>query len=780
MGLAIRISLFFAIMLGGFVAEALAAQTYAKALLVAAEWPVFVASPSDDASRLFVGENLSGNIRILDPGTQNYQETPFLRIDDLPVVLDFEQGLLGMTFDPNFSTNGHFYVSYTGANSDIVFKRFTALGDPSTSTAADPSSGLTILRVPKLSAPHNGGWLGFGPDGYMYVSTGDGGDSFDEGPGHTPGIGNAQDITDNLLGKILRLDVHGDAFPDDPNRNYAIPASNPFVGIEGDDEIWAYGFRNPWRASFDQLTGDLWVGDVGQNDREEINFIPAGSPGGLNFGWRLREGSIETPFPGIGGPSPPGAIGPMYEYSHIGPDSDFTGGAVIGGAVYRGPVAAFGGHYLFGDFYGNLWDLDPDAVDISASVINIKDRLIPGYGDLNFISSFGQDADGNLYITNLFGAFGGEVFRVATHAQDAVWNGNSAASGTPGNGVTWSSANNWTRGGFNDVAFAAEDNVIFDAGSSIQHINLDADQTVAAITFTAPYTVENHKLRVLSGNITVASGVTATISSDLEADNANRSLRKLGGGTLIVDGHAGQTVVKEGTLGGTGTFDHLTVKNGGTLIPGGAAGAGRVGELSVDDSFRIESGGRLTMEIGGLDNSDPFQPQFDSLKIHGVAKLSGVLSVGFVDLGQGLFEPVAGDQFTLISAYQILGAFDALDLPPLWTGLAWVPILSATEFTLLVELRTPGDYNGDGLVDAADYVTWRKSVGSQGPKLAADGSGPQGVPDGIVDAYDYYYWRSCFTGIPAGQEIGATVPAPASISLVAILAAPFPLILRRR
>src|SRR5690606_37151466 len=134
-------------------------------------------------------------------------------------------------------------------------------------------------------------WMDFGPlDGMLYIATGDGGAGDDQGPGHTPGTGNAQDITDNVLGKILRIDVSSDAFPEDAERNYAIPADNPFVGQEGDDEIWAYGLRNPWRNSFDRLTNDLYIADVGQNNREEINVQPASSKGGENYGWRLREG----------------------------------------------------------------------------------------------------------------------------------------------------------------------------------------------------------------------------------------------------------------------------------------------------------------------------------------------------------------------------------------------------------------------------------------------------------------------------------------------------------
>lgn len=776
-----RGSLLCAFFVSGLLAQPTLAQTSTEFLTNWVQWPVFVTSRPNDSSHLFVGENLTGTIVVLDPVTHLPQGTPLLDIDDLPEVFDAEQGLLGMVFDPNYNSNGYFYVSYTASNDDVVVQRYTMAGNPLTSTVADPTTARTILRIPKPSGEHNGGWIGFGKDDYLYVTTGDGGHDYDTGPGHNDDIGNAQDLTDNLLGKVLRLDVHGDDFIDDPNRNYAIPASNPFVGREGDDEIWAYGLRNPWRASFDLLTSDLWIGDVGQNDLEEVDFLPADSAGGQNFGWRLREGTIQTPWPGIGGPNPPGAVEPVYEYSHYAPGEPFPGNAaVIGGVVYRGPVAALEGHYLFADFYGDIFDLDPDAVDPKASVIEIKDRLLPNHGSLNLISSFGQDADGNVYITNLFGPFSGEVFKIVTQSQTAVWNGDSTAAGVAGNGTTWSAANNWTRGSSVDTAFAAEDNVIFTAGSSIQQIDLDADQTVAAVTFASPYTLENHKLIVISGNITVQSGVTATIASDVGADTEFRSLRKLGDGTLLINGHAGQTAVKAGTVGGSGTFDHLTIKKGGIVQPGGVTSGDRVGRISVEQSFTVESGGQLVLDIGGNDNSDDDNLQFDELLVAGVARLGGSLTVNLVDLGQGAFDPEQGDEFLLIYADEIQGAFDSFTLPPLWTGLVWKPIATDSTFSLAVELRTPGDYNGDGHVDSADYVSWRKQVGLTGDKLAADGSGPSGTPDGIIDTYDYQFWRSNFGATPLGDGYVATVPEPTSVGLVMLLVAQLALVRSRR
>src|SRR5690606_38231904 len=170
-----------------------------------------------------------------------------------------------------------------------------------------------ILSFNQPQPNHNGGWIDFGPnDGYLYIATGDGGGGNDNGTGHTAGTGNAQDTTDNLLGKMLRIDGHGDDFPPDNPRNYAIPEDNPFVGVNGDDEIWSYGLRNPFRSSFDRANGDLWIGDVGQTRREEINYQPADSSGGENYGWRLREGIIPTPG-GVGGSRPEGNVEPIYD-----------------------------------------------------------------------------------------------------------------------------------------------------------------------------------------------------------------------------------------------------------------------------------------------------------------------------------------------------------------------------------------------------------------------------------------------------------------------------------
>jgi glucose/arabinose dehydrogenase len=366
--------------------------------------PVFATHSPNDNNRLFIVEK-PGQIRFL-PLTGGGLVT-FLDIGPLVRSTGSEQGLLGLAFHPDYLTNRCFYVSYTaqpdGALHVVEYK--VQAGNPN---AADPASARLVLRVPQPQTNHNGGWLGFGVDNNLYIAVGDGGGSNDDGPGHTLAVGNAQDIDENLLGKILRVNPTGagDDFPLDPNRNYIIPLNNPFVGIPGDDEIWAYGLRHPWRCSFDRLTRDFWIADVGQDTREEINFQPVSSAGGENYGWRLREGLIANPAPGVGGAPPPGNVNPLYDYQHgVG---QFQGRSVIGGYVYRGPIAELQGKYFFGDYVNQkVWSLTRNG----NSFVDLTDwtsAFRPDVGTINGISSFGEDGQGNLYIVDL----DGEIFRV--------------------------------------------------------------------------------------------------------------------------------------------------------------------------------------------------------------------------------------------------------------------------------------------------------------------------------------------------------------------------------
>jgi glucose/arabinose dehydrogenase len=306
----------------------------------------------DHLGRLWLVEKL-GHIHLLENG--GLTSAPFLNIEDRVNSTANEMGLLGLALHPNFAQNGFFYVNYTGAGGDTFISRFTASGD-----SADPNSEVILLRVTQPYPNHNGGTLNFGPDGFLYIGLGDGGSGGDP-------HGNGQSL-ESLLGKILRIDV-------DSAEPYAIPPDNPFG-----DEIWAYGLRNPWRMSFDSVTGDLYIGDVGQGDWEEIDFLPANSSGGQNFGWDHREGAHE--FEG-GGPG--GMIDPIAEYSHA------EGGcSVTGGYVYRGAMTEWNGVYLYGDYCtGFIWGL------IRSGEAWQKQFLFDT--EVN-ITSFGQDATGELYI----------------------------------------------------------------------------------------------------------------------------------------------------------------------------------------------------------------------------------------------------------------------------------------------------------------------------------------------------------------------------------------------
>jgi hypothetical protein len=413
-------------------------------------------------------------------------------------------------------------------------------------------------------------------------------------------------------------------------------------------------------------------------------------------------------------------------------------------------------------------------VDIPASVDTLRDQLPrPDWGFFQ-VPSFAQDADGNLYTVTL--GYGG-AYRFATLAQDSRWNGDNAMAGVPGNGMTWGDANNWTRGSTVDSAFVAEDHVFFTAGSAQTEINLQTEQLVSAATFQASYTLKGGTLRILSGNVTVAADVTATIASDLTAETAHRSIRKLGAGTLLIEGNATQTVVKEGTLGGNGTLEHLTVRGGATLAPGAP-----IGILTVEDSFTMHPGSTLEIELNGSDNSDPLSPQYDQLIVGGQFNSAGTLKVTLINDGSGMFAPVNGETFEIVVASGgFIGPFDEFDLPELAAGLVWeMDPTDGHKLLIRATAALPGDYNVNGVVDAADYVVWQGMLGDTGRGLAADGTGPSGVPDEIVDALDYGLWRANFgatLGGPAGQATG-NIPEPAA-TLHAMWAGLF-LITRRR
>lgn len=364
--------------------------------------PVYLTHAPCDFERLFVIEQ-NGLIRIIKD--RIVLDKPFLDLTDVVRANGNEQGLLGLAFHPDYEVNGLFYVNYTSEpDGDTAVARYQVTADPE---VADSASAHIIFTVVQAGIIHNAGWIDFSPiDGFLYIAFGDGG-----GGGFDPND-NAQNL-DSLLGKIIRVDVNCDDFPNDPNRNYGIPQDNPFVGKKGADEIWAYGVRNPWRCSFDRETGDLYIADVGQSAREELNFQAANSAGGENYGWDCREGTLCTNEQTCDCADPQ-LVDPIFEYVHEGVNS-----FVVGGYVYRGcAIPNLAGAYIFADGRVNLghpiWKLRHDNGKIS-DLQEIQDQLDPVGGlSIGVISSFGEDAFGELYICDIAGH---ELFKIVAAVQ---------------------------------------------------------------------------------------------------------------------------------------------------------------------------------------------------------------------------------------------------------------------------------------------------------------------------------------------------------------------------
>jgi len=338
--------------------------------------PIFLSAPAGDP-RLFVVER-AGRIRIVD-ANRNVVATPFLDLS-AKVGTSGEGGMLGLAFAPDYAHSGQFYVYYTDANINSVLSRFVV--DPRDPNLADPSSEKVLLTVAQPFTNHKGGTIAFSPnDGYLYWGLGDGGGADDPND-------NAQNLQ-MLLGKILRLDVGGGAQSD-----YAIPATNPFRATAGARaEIWDLGLRNPFRFSFDRATGDLWIGDVGQSLREEVDFErPLTGP--RNYGWKVEEG-LQCHLPQTGLPCedpahPNRFTFPVYDYDHS------FGCAITGGVVYRGSAPFLKGRYLFADYCSNrIWTL------IDGSTEELTAMLAPDQGEISGIVAFGEDGAGQVYLVSL-------------------------------------------------------------------------------------------------------------------------------------------------------------------------------------------------------------------------------------------------------------------------------------------------------------------------------------------------------------------------------------------
>ncbi|MFW5653884.1 MAG: PQQ-dependent sugar dehydrogenase [Planctomycetota bacterium] len=356
--------------------------------------PLFMTHAPGDTERLFILEQNNARILILRDGV--VEPTPFLDIGSL-ASSGGERGLLGLAFHPDYENNGWFFVNYTDINGNTVVARYTVSDtDPD---VADPNSAETIITIDQPFSNHNGGMIQFSPvDGYLYIGMGDGGSAGD--PRNL-----AQDPQE-LLGKMLRLDV-------DNGLPYTIPADNPFVNDPDTlDEIWAIGLRNPWRWAFDRETGDMWMGDVGQFLIEELNFQPFTSPGGENYGWRLKEG--RECFNPSTNCDPGGLTDPILQYEHGGRPPRCS---ITGGFVYRGEqIPLLQGAYFFSDFCSSqIWTVRYNG----SSVFDFVDRTddIDENNQIFNVASFGQDAEGELYVLDLFD---GEIFKIVTEMQVAA------------------------------------------------------------------------------------------------------------------------------------------------------------------------------------------------------------------------------------------------------------------------------------------------------------------------------------------------------------------------
>ncbi len=386
--------------------------------------PLFVCAPPGDAGRLFIVQQ--NGIILVKVGAA--APTAFVNISTRLNSSSGEQGLLGLAFAPDYAVSRAFYVYYTAAGGgaagqSVVSRMLASAANPNVADIAE----TRLLLIAQPFSNHNGGCMHFGPDGLLYIGTGDGGSANDPN--------NAGLSPNSLLGKLLRIDVSGDDFPADANRNYRIPAGNPYASGGGLPEIWSIGLRNPWRWSFDRGTGDLYIADVGQGAAEEINFVPGNGGSTRNYGWRLREGNArpstftsdwaafgtsqtvwEAPAQGggtFGSNYLATLTAPVYAYAHG--TGALQGNSVTGGYVYRGrQIRPWHGRYFFADFVrARVWSgvVSGDAWGSFLDVYTILNPLTPATA-ITSVSSFGEDAAGELYIVQYGSGLTGRVRKI--------------------------------------------------------------------------------------------------------------------------------------------------------------------------------------------------------------------------------------------------------------------------------------------------------------------------------------------------------------------------------
>ena len=370
-------------------------------------YPVFVTHAPGDTSRLFIVLK-GGSIRIFDLTTNTLLPTPFLSVTVAGgTSVSDERGLLGLAFDPGYAKNGQFYIYYTGTGTNVLARYTRSAANPNVANAA----GNIMMSWSDPFSNHNGGWIGFGPDANLYIGVGDGGSANDPN-------GAGQSLT-TRLGKMHRIKpTVGGTTP-----FYTIPAGNPFAGgATADDEIWAYGLRNPWRNSFDRATGDLWIADVGQNAVEEVNFQAAGAAGGRNYGWRCMEGASCTGLSGCTCNATALTM-PVRTYTHV---SGTTGGfSITGGYVYRGcRMPQLQGTYFYADYVSNnVWSFRYNSATNTQTEFTLRNSQITPSIDaftVNQIVSFGEDANGEMYIVDQGSGTDGQILKIVPTTGDGT------------------------------------------------------------------------------------------------------------------------------------------------------------------------------------------------------------------------------------------------------------------------------------------------------------------------------------------------------------------------
>ncbi|MEQ1489391.1 MAG: PQQ-dependent sugar dehydrogenase [Terricaulis sp.] len=510
--------------------------------------PVAATSTPADPGFLYVMEKGTGVIWRID--TASGARTTFLDIPQSEFTSDGERGALGLAFHPDYATNGRFFVYLTDAQGDIQIREYSRSGNPA---VANTSWSLVteIARNP-ANNNHNGGWIGFSPeDGYLYFATGDGGGAGDPN-------NNAQNL-DSLLGKLIRIDVDvSDQFPSDPNRNYGVPGDNPFVGVAGADEIWAYGLRNPWRITFDQRNGDIYIADVGQSAREEIDYLANGQ-GGVNFGWRIMEGNLPYNPGGPGTPQPGDPIlrPPVFDYPRT------VGTTVTGGEVYTGSNAGFVGQYVFADFGSNRFFT---LSVVNGAAVDPTDRTSQMTGALpSSVVDFVTGTDGRLYAIGI----GGTVWLLTpgVGAEDVA----DTLNGGAGNDLLVGGAGNDILNGGADVDTAR---YAISSSSASWHRNQDGSWTVTAgaegtDTVTGVEYLDFTDRDVFLGS--AARTFTGDGASDLLLQNVNGGLslwyvNQNGASVQYANGlptAPGWTVEGTGDLNGDGR-DDIVFRNGAT------------------------------------------------------------------------------------------------------------------------------------------------------------------------------------------------------------------------